>query len=243
LVHRFTNEANVFIAHNTGGSENYYAVANLTHLFSDSPPKSLKNALTVTKKMGGSVEVSDSNHLGASIRQLLPHLHITNSGQSSAPSATESIPFVPAESICMRVERGGGGDGVDTISRCSLFFNQSLFDPTSMGALLSAWKHLLTGITDPTATIDRIPLLSQQQQLTMTASFNNTSVIFPNSAADCLHHIFETQADRFSASTTLQAPDHPAVVAPSFKRGGGEICTLPAVLKQAPNAHQHQTYC
>ncbi len=87
--------------------------------------------------------------------------------------------------------------------RGTIIYSTDLFDAATIGRLAGHFRTLLDGIVaDPDTTIDRLPLLTQDERRQLLVGWNDTARDYPREK--CVHELFEDQAAR--------TPDAVAVV-------------------------------
>jgi amino acid adenylation domain-containing protein len=76
-----------------------------------------------------------------------------------------------------------------------LEYSTDLFTEPTIARMATHWQNLLEGmVIDPTQPVASLPMLIKAEQYHLLVELNNTSIPYP--AAECLHTLFEAQADR-----------------------------------------------
>ena len=213
LVHRCTGEVNVLIAHNSGSNDSLaYEVDDFTDIFTAMPQLTFEAAYKRVQSIIDAQLVPGTS-LPAASRQALPHMLITRTELPDDSSSAAGAVVVPTESISLHISVVQGH-----VHTSTLYFNAHLFETGCMSALLDAWSELLSSISlYPSAKpLGKLPLLSVRHRTMVLTAYNQTGVEFPNPDTECLHHLFEAQADRFRSKFSTQS--HPAVVLPGASR-------------------------
>ena len=79
--------------------------------------------------------------------------------------------------------------------RGTIIYSTDLFDAATIGRLAGHFRTLLDGIVaDPDTTIDRLPLLTQDERRQLLVGWNDTRRDYPRDK--CVHELFEEQAAR-----------------------------------------------
>ncbi len=74
-------------------------------------------------------------------------------------------------------------------------YSTDLFDEATIALLAGHWQTLLEGIVaDPTQSIARLPLLTEQERHQLLVEWNATETAYP--VDQCLHQLFEAQVER-----------------------------------------------
>jgi amino acid adenylation domain-containing protein len=85
---------------------------------------------------------------------------------------------------------------------CWLEYNTDLFEAETVRRWLVQFETLLSGIVaDPDQLIGQLPLLKEDERQQLLVDWNNTRVEFP--ARQCVHQLFEAQAERTPAATAV----------------------------------------
>ncbi|MGH7829948.1 MAG: non-ribosomal peptide synthetase, partial [Candidatus Binatia bacterium] len=95
----------------------------------------------------------------------------------------------------------------------SLEYNTDLFESATIARMSGHFETLLEGIVaDPGRRLSELPLLTEPERQQLLIQWNDTKKSYP--AVQCIHQLFETQAER--------TPDSVAVSFPSTGFGRGE---------------------
>ncbi len=85
-------------------------------------------------------------------------------------------------------------------------YNTDLFDSETIARLISNFQTLLEGIADnPHRRLSELPLLTETEQLLLLTGWNEQDADF--SAYDCLHQLFEKQAETIPDSIAVTCGD------------------------------------
>jgi amino acid adenylation domain-containing protein len=104
---------------------------------------------------------------------------------SSAPSATTTAKFDLTLAVT-DTEQG---------LRCTMTYNSSLFEGSTISRLLKHWLSLLAGIiAHPDQSLAELPLLSEAEHQQLLFDWNETRVDYPVNS--CIHELFEAQVER-----------------------------------------------
>ncbi|HJT57895.1 MAG TPA: amino acid adenylation domain-containing protein, partial [Ktedonobacteraceae bacterium] len=86
--------------------------------------------------------------------------------------------------------------------RCTMTYNTSLFEESTIVRMLEHWHALLTGIVaHPERILDELPLLSEAERHQQLFEWNDTWVDYPINT--CIHKLFEAQVKRTPDSVTV----------------------------------------
>ncbi|GHO80001.1 hypothetical protein KSD_77720 [Ktedonobacter sp. SOSP1-85] len=89
---------------------------------------------------------------------------------------------------------------------CEMEYNLDLFKESTITLLLSHWQTLLQAIVDtPQASIQALPVLSEQERQQVLLDWNQTEAAFPQE--NCLHHLVEAQVARTPDAIALVYQD------------------------------------
>jgi amino acid adenylation domain-containing protein len=84
----------------------------------------------------------------------------------------------------------------------ALEYSTDLFEPATAARLLGHLRTLLAGVaSEPARRIDELPLLSEAERVVLLEEWNDTGRPYPR--GECLHELFEAQAERTPGSTAL----------------------------------------
>ena len=76
----------------------------------------------------------------------------------------------------------------------------SLFEPSTMERFLGYFHTLLEAmVADDTQTVERLPLLSEEERQQVLYEWNDTGVEFPGE--ECVHELFEEQVEKSPEAT------------------------------------------
>ncbi len=85
---------------------------------------------------------------------------------------------------------------------CTLEYNTDLFDAATVSRMLKHFAVLLdAAVTDPSATLSALPLLTDEERHQLLFEWNETSRDFPHD--HCVHELFEEQAARTPEAVAL----------------------------------------
>jgi amino acid adenylation domain-containing protein len=88
---------------------------------------------------------------------------------------------------------------------CKFIYNTDLFDRETIARMAGHLETLLGGIvSDPEAPISRLPMLTSDERRQLLVEWNDTRREYPR---ECIHRLFEAQADRTPEAVAVQFSD------------------------------------
>ena len=88
---------------------------------------------------------------------------------------------------------------------CKLIYNVDLFDRETISRMAGHLETLLGGIVnDPESPISRLPMLTSDERQQLLVEWNDTRRDYPR---ECVHRLFEAQADRTPEAIAVQFGD------------------------------------
>jgi amino acid adenylation domain-containing protein len=121
----------------------------------------------------------------------------------AAGVAAERVPLSAARArLDLTLEFVVGADGLDMVlEHCT-----ALFETATAERMLSHLRVLLeAALVDPDRPVEEMPLLTPPEWLAIVEDWNDTQVAFP--ADQCLHRLFEEQAERTPEATAVVFED------------------------------------